>query len=101
MCLNSFIMNLFTVQTFVIFIVKVDLNKKPLVCLLGSHEKICFSFFRKNVRKTFMDGGRDDWSYILKQRADVVLPVLVLMAESKDTEDTEHDTDGTENVALQ
>ena len=50
------------------------------------------------MRQTFMDGGKDDWSFVLNKNADVVLPFLVLMAESKDAEETEHDTDGTEQV---
>ena len=52
------------------------------------------------MRQTFMEGGKDDWSYVLNQNADIVLPFLVLMAESKDAEETKHDTDGTKkNVA--
>ena len=48
-----------------------------------------------------MEGGKDDWSYVLNQNADIVLPFLVLMAESKDAEETKHDTDGTKkNVAV-
>ena len=47
-----------------------------------------------------MDGGKDDWSYVLNQNADIVLPFLVLMAESKDAEGTKHDTDGTKNASV-
>ena len=50
------------------------------------------------MRQTFMEGGKDDWSYVLNQNADIVLPFLVLMAESKDAEETKHDTDGTEKM---
>ena len=50
------------------------------------------------MRQTFMDGGKDDWCYVLNQNADIVLPFLVLMAESKEAEETKHDTDGTKKM---
>ena len=55
---------------------------------------LCNNLNRRNVRQAIVDGGQDVWQIILTKEADIVLPLLVIMAESKDVEETKLLTDG-------